>query len=644
MAHKIKNTKKNFPLKKKQLYTSRFQENSLKISPMAIYVVLALTALIYSRALFNDFAAFDDDDYLIKNPYIKNFSFEGIKAIFTSYYLSNYHPLTTLTWFFEYKFFGLNPFPYHLHNVILHLVNIFLVYKLVEKLSKKSLTALIVAILFAVHPMHVESVAWVSERKDVLYTLFYLSALLVYLKYLESGFRWKYYWICLLFFGLSLLSKSAAVTLPVLLLATDLYKSRKPDAKMFLEKLPLLGLSVLFGIIALLSQQGVMTNTSYFFTFFERIFLFTYSISFYIFKLVFPFDLSVFNYYPKSNGVHFSWYYYASLPFVILIIWLVIKPSTFRREKLFGVFFFLIVISVMLQIIAVGGAITAERYTYVSYIGLFYIAGQWISEIQKVKLKKFILVLFGLFVVMLIYLSWDRIKVWKNGNTLFTELIKKYPDSDDAYSMRGNYKRGCEDYHGALEDYNRSLELFPDNVLVLNERAGILLNEYHDYQASLRDLNKLISLDSSVWEAYCNRGMAYNALNDTVAAMRDYNKAILKNPHYLNAYNNRAALKIGMGNLEGALSDINKAISLDPNDNNPYTNRSVIKFMQNDFSGCIEDCNIALKKNPKDATALYNRGQSLLRLNDTAGACEDFHKAYQMDNETAGEIIKELCK
>jgi len=619
------------------------QKKSFHIPPWIIYALLAASAIIYSRALFNGFASLDDDDYLFDNPYIKNFNFDAVKSIFTSFYLGNYHPLTTLTYLFEYHTYGLNPLPFHLLNVLLHLANTMLVYKLAEKLSGQKLTALIVAALFALHPMHVESVAWISERKDVLYTLFYLAALLAYLNYTKSGFKRKHYYICLLLFVLSLLSKSAAVTMPVLMIAIDFYKNRKPDVKMFLEKIPFLLLSIFFGILALLSQEGAIKEVSQVYSIIDRIFFFSYTIVFYIVKLLVPFSLSAMHYYPETHGGALPWYFYASLPLLLVLIWLIVKKSPFRREKLFGTFFFLIVISIMLQIISVGNAITAERYSYVSYIGLFYIAGQWVSNLPKKSVRKIALFMVALFITVMSYLTWDRIKVWENGNVLFTDVIKKYPGNYLSYWMRGNYKNDIKDYKGAMQDYDKTLHLYPDFAMCLTN-MGYIHNEFKDYNAALQYLNRSIKLDSTVAEAFNNRGMAYDGLGDKTSALRDYNKAILLDPDLQKAYNNRAVLKATLGDLQGALADANKAIIINPDDGDAYSNRANIKAMLKDFTGAIDDYSSALKFNPKDNTVLFNRGLTRLNVNDTAGACEDWHQSLKLGNQAADGVIKTYCK
>jgi len=619
------------------------QKKSFLIPPWIIYTILAATAIIYSRALFNGFASLDDDDYLFDNPYIKNFTFEAFKTIFTSFHLGNYHPLTTLTFWFEIHWYGANPLPFHILNVLLHLINTFLVYQLVKKLSEQEITSLFTAALFALHPLHVESVAWISERKDVMYSMFYLSALLIYLQYLTNGHKSKHYLLCLLLFVCSLLSKSAAVTLPVLLIAIDLYKRRKPDTKMWLEKIPFLLLSVLFGIIALLSQQGALKDVALEYSFFNRIFLFTYGVMFYVVKLIVPFHLSAMHFYPVTHGGMLPWYCYASLPVLGFLAWLTVRKTSLRRETLFGTGFFLITISVMLQIISVGNAITAERYTYISYIGLFYIAGQWMSALKKESVKRTALFISGIFIIAMAILTWNRIPVWKNGNTLFTDMIKKYPDSYLAYWMRGNYKNDVKDYQGALQDYNKTLQLHPNFAECLTNRGNIF-NELKDYKAALQDLDRSIALDTTVAESFNNRGIAHNGLGDTASALKDYNKAIQLDPELQNAYDNRGVLKAIMGDLTGALTDVNKALIIDPKDGETFSNRANIKAMMKDFKGSFDDYSIALQYNPKDNIVLFNRGLTRLNLNDTAGACDDWHRAANLGNQAAGDVITNYCK
>jgi tetratricopeptide (TPR) repeat protein len=661
--------------KSKQIPNKEF---SFDVPRWVLPAILIFTALLYSRVLFNDFAWGDDEIYIQKNPFIRDFSFNGIRAIFSSFYFSNYNPLTTLSYLFEFKFYGLNPLLYHLWNVLLHLLNTWLVFKLTEKLSGKKITAVIVSLLFAIHPMHVESVAWISERKDVLYTSFYLLSLLFYLRYLDSGKKIKNYLSTVLLFICSLLSKPAAVTLPVLLILIDLYKGRKLNTKIFLEKLPFFLLSLLFGILTIMAQKsgGSIKNLSASFSSIERIFLFTYSVSFYIIKAIAPFRLSVMHYFPDTHGGALPFLYYASLPFLAIILWLVIKRNSFRKEIIFGVLFFLITISVMLQIIPVGNAIASERYTYVPYVGLFYIAGQWIATIEKKRKRDIAFTLLSLFVILFSYQTWNRISEWKNTETLCTEVIQKNPERFDCYYFRGLEKCGKgnlqsaildfdkaillkpelpEAYYNrglvykelgknefAMLDYNMAIKLKPDYAEAYNN-MGMVNYESGDLKSAMVNYNKAISLKHDFAVAYNNRGWLYYEAGDSISAMLDYNKAILQKPDFALAYNNRATLKEKISDFDGAMKDINTAITLANKDAGAYHTRGNIKAMQKNYNGAIDDFNYSLSLNPNDNSVYYDRGMSYFYLNDKTNAGKDWDKALKLGNKAASEMIRQYC-
>ncbi|NTW32153.1 MAG: tetratricopeptide repeat protein [Bacteroidetes bacterium] len=629
------------PVKKQNVDKKVSAENVPKWAP---YAILLFTALLYSKAIFNGITNFDDDFYIIKNPFIRDFSWHGIKAIFTSFYSSNYHPLTTLTYLFEYSWFGLNPLPYHLLNVLLHLLNVLLIFKFIEKLSGKKVTALVVSLLFAVHPMHVESVAWISERKDVLYSMFYLLSLFAYMRYLETGFRTKQYVAALMFFLASLFSKSAAVTLPVLLIAIDIYKGRKINIKLILEKSPFFLLSLIFGIVTLFSQGigGSISNSVLSYGFINKIFLLSYAVSFYIIKLIAPFNLCAMHYFPDLKGGALPWQYYLSLPFLLVIAWLLIKITSFRKEMLFGVFFFLITISVMLQIVSVGSALTAERYTYISYIGFFYIAGQLISCTEK-KQQKIVIGIFSLFIIMFSVQTWNRIKIWKDSKTLTADLIEKNPDVYYGYWLRGNLRNTEGNLEGALQDYNKAILLNPAFEDSYYNR-GHVLDDLGDVKSAILDYNKSIILNPKLPDAYNNRGWAYYKSGDTKAAMLDYDKAISLNPGYAEAYNNRGWAHQGLGDVKAALHDYTKAILSNPHFLKPCYNRAALKLNTGDFAGAIEDFNNLEKLNSNDNTIYYNRGVSRLNMKDIKGACQDWKKAMELGNEAAAKMMEQYCR
>jgi len=546
----------------------------------APYLILILTALLYSRAFFSGFNNFDDDSFILNNPLVKDISWKGIQAIFTTFSTGKYQPLTTFSFAIEYNYFGFKPSVYHFTDVMLHLLCTLYVFKITERLSGNRITAIVVAVLFAVHPMHVEEVAWASERKDLLYAIFYLIAMKVYLEYTDSGFRFKYYLYTFLLFLLSLLSKTEAITLPLIMIVMDVYTGRKINAKALLEKLPFLLVSVFFVVIGLLSQStggalGQLSTAPY--GIINRIFLFTSVFAFYIVKLIAPFGLSAMHYYPDMHNGALPWLYYTSLPFLVFIVWFVARRSLLRKEMIFGISFFVATISVMPQIVSVGPSLTPERYTYIPYIGFFFIIGQWIASVALTRYKLMVAGLFSLFIIVLCVQTWLRIGVWKNTDTLSTDAIEKNTDVANCslfYCLRANYRFKAGDIPGSIDDFSEA-----------------------------------VKEDPNYFEAYCNRGAAYFQTGDMKAAMYDFDKALHINPKDARSYSNRAGCKASTG----------------------------------DFTGALADYDSFLKLQPGDKTAYADRGMVRLNLKDTTGACEDWNKAAALGNDMAVDLLQHFC-
>jgi protein O-mannosyl-transferase len=625
--------------------TGQKKENINLFLKYALPIILGLTAILYFRAFFNDYVFWDDNIYVKDNADIGDFSVSGLKTIFTSYYVGCYQPLTMLIYMITYAWAGASPYAYHLVNVLLHLMNVWLVFKLAEKLSGKQVTAIVVAFLFAVHPMHVESVVWIAELKDVLYTFFYLLSLLMYIRYIESGFKIKLYIYTLLIFTASMLSKSAAVTLPVLLIGIDIYKQRKFTIKALMEKIPLLALSVFFGILALLSQHAGETGSdpTLGFGFINKIFLISYSVVFYIVKSVAPVDLSAMHYFPFIKNGALPWYYYASLPALLAIIWSVVRRNAFRKEIIFGFFFFLVTISLTLQIIPFGNAIVSERYTYVPYIGLFFIAGQWISLSSNNRIRSYGIAILSVLIIIFSVQTFRRIGVWKNGEILFTEVIKKNPDQFYGYYNRGIIRENNKDGNGALLDFNRAIKLDPTQSDIYFNRGGVycMLGEPN---YAIRDFSKTIELNPIFAKGYYNRGNVYDGLGEVKSAMRDYSMAIILDPEMAEAYSNRCLLKSTQGDYSGALKDIDKAVELTPKDVEVYFKRGYVQALKGDYQSAISDYDHCLELKPDYDRIYLNRGNARLSMNDLAGACEDWNKAMTLGMEAAKQQIQKYCR
>ena len=422
--------------------------------------------------------------------------------------------------------------------LLIHLINVALVYVLVNLMFKETIISTIVALLFAIHPMHGESVLWVAERKDVLYTLFYLASIIFYLRHIRTkdltGFKnllGPDYLLTFILFICALLSKSMAVTLPVVLILFDWFYSRKFSINQIIEKIPFFALSILFGIIAIISQKasGAVNKNILNTNIADRFFMLNYSVSFYLTKLVAPFRLSAIHSFPIKATGYLPIEYYLSPLLLIVIIFLIFKSGKMKKVIIFGTLFFLITISVVLMVIPVGFALVAERYTYVPYIGLFIIGGSFYNNIQErtlkysAKIKPYVLPVLVAYCIIFSIITYNRIDVWKDGMSLYTDIIEKYPDSGYAYINRGYLETDQPEI--AMADFNKGLALNPNDEIAFCNR-GLLKANLDDYKGALEDYNKAISLKRDFAVAYFNRGISRLILKDTVNACDDWHKAV----------------------------------------------------------------------------------------------------------------------
>jgi tetratricopeptide (TPR) repeat protein len=621
--------------------------DSPKYKKIILPVILIITAIVFIKTLFNGFTNWDDDVYILNNNFIRDFSWGGIYKIMFSYTGLGGTRLTILNFLFDYHFWKLNPFPYHLENLIFHLLNTSLIFVLVKKLTNKNIVAAITAVLFAVHPMHVESVAWISERKDVLYTFFFLLSLLSYNKYLKNTKKLQWLLLSFLGFFLSWHSKISAASLPFILLLFDYYYSRKFNYKLVLEKLPFF-LLLIYYLTNIFNFETVSGGNFHHYTqsfsFFDRIFMAGYSMGFYLLKFIAPIDLYAVHPYPVKIAGSLPAVYYISTVIVTiifsLVLFLLYKYKKSRKEIVFGLLFFLTTISMFLHIIPIKGVIiVADRYSYLPYTGLFLLIGIFFDHIisnEKLKgsLKKLTALVLILIVTILSVLSFIRTFAWKDSMTLFSDVIKKNPMVEQAYNNRANAKQQMGDYKGAMEDYNKSISINPKLPISYSNR-GITRANMHDLNNALIDLNKAIELKSDYDEAYYNRAITKKALKDYAGMMDDLDLAIKYKKDFAVAYYERGLEKYRRNLQQDALSDINLAIKFKLNYSEAYYVRgNIMKDMQ-DYYAAINDYNKAIRFNPNYAEAYNNIGYSKNALGDYQNAISDLDKALSLKKDFA---------
>jgi tetratricopeptide (TPR) repeat protein len=597
--------------------------------------ILVITLLVY-LPVFRAGFVWDDKSYIVDNTVIHSLDPGNV---FSSYVMGNYHPFTLLALSIQFQLFGLNETGYHVINLLLHLVNVLLVYYSIFLLCNKKYVALVAALLFGIHPLHTESVAWISGLKDLLYTSFFLGAYIFYLKWLAEKQN-RFYWIALLLFLFSLLSKAMAASFPVVLLLTDYFKERKLNMKTWVEKIPFLLLSIIFGVVAILAQQsseGIQDQGSY--SYLQRIIFACYGYLTYLWKFLLPVYQSAYYPYPIKSGENLAIQFYIYPLLLLMLVAFVIYSLRFTKKIFYGIGFFTVTVFLVLQLLPVGDAVMADRYSYVSSIGIFYLAGEGFNWIWNNKGKTIALALLIPFVIFFSVFAYFRNNVWKNGITLWTDVIRKFPDAEIAYNSRGGAYLLAKKYDEALADLNKVIQFKPDNAEALNIRAVIYTNKKR-MQEALNDLNRAIVSDPGYADAYNNRGLLLMDLSRYGEALNEFNRAIQLRPTYAEAYYNRGLLFMTEKKYEQALKDYDKAIQLRPGYTEAIINRGMISNSETSSEKDLIDYNKAIEADPKNPQLYYSRGIVLTNLSKNTGAISDFNRSIELKADNAIAYVK----
>jgi tetratricopeptide (TPR) repeat protein len=581
----------------------------------AILIIAISSGLAFLPCLENGFTNWDDNLLVTQNPKIRKIDLNHIGVFFNSFHFAHYHPLVLLSFALEYRFFGLNPAAYHATNVVLHILCALLVFWLFYSISSKISVALITSLLFGIHPMKVESVAWIAERKDVLYAFFYLGAMISYVYYVKKGSLYLYF-VTLGLFLFSLLSKAMAVTLPFLFFAFDYGLERVWGRKVIWEKIPFILLSVIFGIIAIIAHNPSGDQTlKTAFSLLDNIFLASYAAIFYPFKIFFPFTISCVYPYPEESGGHLPLMYLISPMILVLLIFGIIWAGKRCTTKIyFGSLVFFIPLLPILKLVPFGAAITADRFIYVSSLGIFYLLAEGAVFLYKKSgnsMEAKIAVITTSIVMMggLFYLTENRCRVWKDDITLWNDALKKYPRFATGYNNRGNAFHQKGDPAQAISDYNEALRLDPQYARAYFNRGNSLF-DMNQTDRALGDINKALEIDPGFPEAYNNRGFVYTHLREYGKAIEDFNKAIGLRRDYAEAYYNRGWTFGQTGDLEKAISDFKKTLEIDPLYPDAHNNLGLVYSLQKDYDRAIGEYTKEIEFHPDSARAYANRSMA----------------------------------
>ena len=651
--------------------------------------ILLLTFWCYHLTLSNQFTNWDDGLYIYENPYIKNLSANLHKILFTAAGIAYYHPLTMLSLALNWCYSGMSPESYYATDIILHLLNTVLVFflsqEILNAMVKKGYGKIkgipylagLCALLHGIHPMHVESVSWIAERKDVLYLFFYLLGIIMYVRFIMDGKIMQMVWV-VLFFVLALASKPLAVVFPLSLLAIDVLLKRdklfNPDKKnkfvnllvifwkLLINKIPFFIVSLVFGVITFkLQKEGGSITSSTVFTTIQRISFVGVNYIMYLWKLFVPFHLSSYYPYPEltsSDGLPFYFYFgpLAALVITVSLLYLAYKKGeNYFRVALFGFAFYFFNVMFILQFVSAGPAIMADRYSYASYVGFVFMLVYFVYVLidKMPAYKNLVIGVVAVFSCMLAYLCEARTEVWHNTKTLWEDVIKKYPAKIDtvynanrsqyvvhihpgvetAYKNLGNYyvqDKNPPDYDSAYLSYVVLEETKSKDAGVYSNLGNIWAIR-GNIKKSLAEYTQSLSLNNKSFDTYLDRAITYSRLGQNDLAMQDYNHAYMLDSNNQKLLENRSySLLNGVKNYKAAWAYYDRLINIESTNMEYYKNRGLAKLNSGFPKDALEDFNKVMNANPKDGACLYYSSFAYKELKAFSTAVEYAGKALQL--------------
>ncbi|MSR87292.1 tetratricopeptide repeat protein [Candidatus Peribacteria bacterium] len=574
---------------------------------------LGLGVLLYGRALVFEFVELDDPLLILENPAAQSLTWPNIKTVFSTYDPELYIPLTFVSYQIDAAIGGIDPFTFHAHNILQHILNAWLFLLLAYALTKRQWVSLIAGLLFLVHPINVEGVLWISGRKDLLSMTFFLLALLLYV-HRERAYVPAYLG-SLVSFLFGLLSKVTVAPLPFVLILIDWYENRKITVRSLLEKLPYVALSIIFSIVALYGKSAaedlpVMT----------RILLAAKSLMFSLEKILVPMNLSPM--YADNTPISIvSLHFLIPLFFALALVTVAVAMRNHWRAFAASVAFILLMYAPSFANVVKNGDyyITADRYSYLPSLAVFLLAavalarGESLLHRQGVApgtAKRAVKAVAGLLIFVLALLSVRQSAVWSDTETLSRYVTETSPDARLGHMWYGNALRDAGKIDQALAQYKEGLS-FGDEP-----------------------------------QMYYNRSLAYEQQGNTVAAMADLEKAVSIDPGYALARINLGRLYYTQGRRNDAKIEFMRAAEAAPLLAMPLFNLGVLEAEEKHFETAADFYRRALAKDPTLSDARANLVIALLGLGQTAEAVEELKTTLKQDpgNSTANTTLEQLIK
>jgi len=633
-------------------------KNRLRSEFIVCLFLVVVIILAYLQLPSHDFLGFDDNEYITQNIHVqKGITLENIVWAFGIIDFAYWHPLTWLSHMLVFQIFGMNPFMHHLINLFLHIANVLLLFLVFKRMTGSLWKSAFVAALFALHPLNVETVAWASERKNVLSTFFWILTMFTYVLYAERPGFYRYL-MTFLVFALGLMAKPMLVTLPFVLILLDYWPlcrfklsqsggmghgirqsilsgSRwSPVLRLFLEKVPFLSLSAVCIYLSSLSVQhlGIVISTA---SVPMKLRIYNALVSYvsYIKKMVWPHNLAV--YYPYPESIPF-WKVAGAAVFLVCVSILVFRALRSKPYLAVGWLWYMGTLVPAIGLIQAGlWPAIADRFSYVPLIGLFIVIAWGIPDlVDRWRYKKIVLAITATALVLIFMATtWFQNRHWQNSIVLFKHALDVTNDNDVAHQKLGEALAAQGKTDEAIRHYYEALRIKPD-LVAARLNLGVTLREEGKINEAIEHFSMALQAKPDCAEAYYELGIALEKKGNIDGAEEHYIKALRIKPDYAKAHNNLGIVLARQKKDKDAIFHFYEALRIDSDFAGAYYNLGIIYANQRNIEKAILYYKKALHFNPNMAQALYN-------LSWILSGCEDDRFR---NGEGALKLAEKLCK
>jgi tetratricopeptide (TPR) repeat protein len=637
-----------------------------RTAKLAAYLLPGLVALItfvaFSPALQNGFVNWDDLETLVENENFRGLTWSHLGWMFTTFQLGHYQPLSWLTFSLDYLLWGMNPFGYHLTNILLHSANAVLFYFVTLRLLEigapisiavvLKLAAGFSALVFAIHPLRVESVAWATERRDVLSGLFLLLTVLSYLKAVgpETNHTSRRHWIVVsaVLYVLSLLSKASGITLPLVLLVLDVYPLRRLGGgagqwfgagarRVWLEKLPFLIAAVAAGAIALTAQQkaGALVSTETH-DLAGRIVQGLYGITFYLVKTLLPTDLApLYEIPPELHLFHWR-VIFAAIVFLVLSLGFFAARHRWPAAVA-GWIAYLLLLAPVLGVAQAGLQLVADRYSYLSCMVwaillatvLCRLWRPWTDGVARPVIAALLIAIPLVVLFSLATLTWRQTGIWHDSETLWNHALAVSPSSM-AYFHVGRFMAQRGDLAEAEKHLRRAVEINPTNDVIQSNLALVIARQGNLAEATVH-FYRALKINPADPATLNNMGITLAQQGKLDEAIQHFQRALEIRPKDAAGHTNLANVFLVRGDLDGAIRHLRLAIEIDPADADNQNSLAIVLAKRGNFAEATEYLRRVVELKPGDAAATNNLAITLAREGQLGEAVQRFQEVLRID-------------